>query len=120
MNMEKKSTKSGTSPNVQALRTSAKEVCTLLKVLANRDRLLILNQLLDGEKNVRELEGLLGIRQPTLSQQLTILRAEDLVETERRGKYIYYSLDSFKVTEILLTLHRLCTDRDKKKTRRKV
>ena len=112
--------KSNGSLQVLALRTSAKEVCTLLKVLANRDRLLILNQLLDGEKNVRELEGLLGIRQPTLSQQLTILRSEELVETDRRGKYIYYSLDSFEVTEILLTLHRLCTDRDKKRIRRKL
>ena len=54
-----------------------------------------------------ELESLLGIRQPTLSQQLTVLREEGLVRTERKGKYIFYSLASNEVIQIMQTLYRI-------------
>lgn len=92
-------------------RTSAAQACTLLKALANEDRLLILCQLVQGEKNVGELEQSLGIRQPTLSQQLTVLREEKLVNTERKGKYIYYHLASQAALQIMQTLYHLyCTD----------
>tara|TARA_B100000315_G_scaffold147868_1_gene136800 strand:- start:102 stop:473 length:372 start_codon:yes stop_codon:yes gene_type:complete len=83
---------------------SAKEATSFLKVLANEKRLLILCHLAKGEKSVTELEHLLGIRQPTLSQQLARLRAEDLVETRREAKTIYYSLAS---TEAILTIQLL-------------
>lgn len=83
----------------------------MLKILANEDRLLILCQLIQGKKNVGELEQLLGIRQPTLSQQLTVLREEKLVSTERQGKYIYYSLASPEAVQIMYTLFDLyCGD----------
>ncbi|PTQ79904.1 regulatory ArsR family protein [Nitrosospira multiformis] len=71
-------------PDISAMRTSASTVCGMLKVLANEDRLLILCQLIKGACNVGELEALLGIRQPTLSQQLTVLRDEGLVTTEKK------------------------------------
>ena len=58
----------------------------MLKVLANEDRLILLCQLIQGARSVGELEALLGIRQPTLSQQLTVLRQEGLVITERKGR----------------------------------
>ncbi len=83
----------------------------MLRVLANEDRLLILCQLIQGAKNVGELEELLDIRQPTLSQQLTVLRAEGLVTTERKGKYIYYSLASREVIQIIQTLSDLYCDK---------
>ena len=92
-------------------RASAAQACALLRALANEDRLLILCQLAQGEKNVGELEQSLGIRQPTLSQQLTVLREEKLVNTERKGKYIYYHLASQAAFEIMQTLYHLyCTD----------
>jgi len=47
------------------------------------------------------------IRQPTLSQQLTVLREEGLVKTQRNGKYIVYSLASVEATEIMETLFSL-------------
>ncbi len=93
-------------------RASAAQACTMLKILANEDRLLILCQLMQGKKNVGELEQLLGIRQPTLSQQLTILREEKLVSTERKGKYIYYSLSSQEAMQIMLTLFELYCQND--------
>ncbi|MEE8454993.1 MAG: metalloregulator ArsR/SmtB family transcription factor, partial [Limibaculum sp.] len=65
-----------------------------LKSLANKNRLVILCALADGEKNVGELEEILNIRQPTLSQQLARLRSDDLVATRRESKQIYYRLSS--------------------------
>ena len=91
-------------PDVSQIRASAKEACAMLKILANEDRLLILCQLSQGARNVGELEELLDIHQPTLSQQLTILREEGLVTTQRKGKYIFYTLASEQVIEIMETL----------------
>lgn len=76
-----------------------------MKTLANPDRLLILCQLAQGEKRVGELEELLGIVQPTLSQQLTVLRDEELVSTRREGKNIYYELSSPQVLALMETLY---------------
>jgi DNA-binding transcriptional ArsR family regulator len=87
------------------MQEAAREACSLLKVLSNPDRLLILCQLSQGEARVGELEELLGIVQPTLSQQLTVLRAEELVTTRREGKAIYYSLASTKALAVIETLY---------------
>lgn len=93
--------------DIAALHSLASDACALLKILANEDRLLILCKLSQGTWNVSELEELLGIHQPTLSQQLTILREENLVATERKGKYIYYSLASPEAIKIMETLFNL-------------
>ena len=79
----------------------------LLKTLANSHRLLILCHLAEGERSVSELEQLLKLRQPTLSQQLARLREDALVETRRSGKMIYYRLasnDARRVIELLYEL----------------
>jgi ArsR family transcriptional regulator len=60
-----------------------------LKTLAHPHRLLILCHLAEGERSVGELERLLKLRQPTLSQQLARLREDGLVETRRTGKMIH-------------------------------
>lgn len=73
---------------------NAKRASGFLKALAHESRLLILCILAEGEKSVGELEGILDLRQPTVSQQLARLRADDLVTTRRDGKTIYYSLAS--------------------------
>lgn len=97
-------------PDMDTVRASTAQACALLKTLANEDRLLILCQLNQGRRNVGELEALLDIHQPTLSQQLTVLREEGLVATERQGKYIYYSLVSPEAIRIMQTLFELyCT-----------
>ncbi len=89
------------------LRASAGKACALLKTMANEDRLMLLCHLIDAELNVGELEGLTDIRQPTLSQQLGVLRDEGLVSTRREGKYIYYKLASNAVVRMMQTLHGL-------------
>lgn len=77
----------------------------LLKSLANLDRLTILCSLIEGEKNVGELEQLLNIRQPTLSQQLARLRQAEFVATRRVGKAIYYRIDDLNVAQVIEVLH---------------
>ena len=96
-----------TPSDVAMLRDSAAKACALLKVMANEDRLLLLCQLTQGERNVGDLEALVGITQPTLSQQLAILREEGLVSTRREGKYIYYSLANVEVVQVMQTLSSL-------------
>jgi len=89
---------------LESMQASADQACRLMKVLTNPDRLLILCQLTQQEKCVSELQDLLGIVQPTLSQQLTVLRKEKLVTTRREGKNIYYRFSSpqaFAVMEVL-------------------
>ena len=87
------------------MRAAAGQACELMKVLANPDRLMILCQLSQGERRVGELEELLGIGQPTLSQQLTVLRDQCLVHTRRDGKNIYYSLNSPRALAVIQTLY---------------
>ena len=89
------------------MRSQAAQVVSLLKVIGNPDRLLLLCQMLQGEYAVGELESLLDIQQPTLSQQLGVLRNEGLVSTRRDGKYIYYRVSHPHVQVILEVLHQL-------------
>jgi DNA-binding transcriptional ArsR family regulator len=93
--------------STEQLRSAAAEGVGVLKVLANVDRLLLLCQLSQGEHCVSELENELGIVQPTLSQQLGVLRSEGVVSTRRQGKNIYYRVADPRTLEILVLLHRL-------------
>lgn len=91
--------------DLEDMQAAAADACRLMKVLSNPDRLLILCQLSQGEHRVGELETLLGIVQPTLSQQLTVLREESLVTTRREGKHIYYLLDSPQALAVMQVLY---------------
>ena len=91
----------------QELLDAAGKACSLLKALAHEDRLLLLCHLADGEKNVSELQEILGVRQPTLSQQLARLRFEELVSTRRNGKEIYYSLASTEASRVIGLLYEM-------------
>lgn len=90
--------------DLAALRLAADAACRLMKALSNPDRLLLLCQLTEGEKRVGELEALVGIAQPTLSQQLGVLREEGLVTTRRDGKNIYYQIASPQALALMGTL----------------
>ena len=91
------------------LRTSADKASSLMKSMANADRLMLLCQLSQGERSVGELEEILDIRQPSLSQQLTVLREAELVKTRREGKNIYYSISSEPALAIMRVLsQQLC------------
>jgi DNA-binding transcriptional ArsR family regulator len=103
---------------LEQMHQAAQAACGLLKVLSNPDRLLILCYLSQREARVGELEEALGIVQPTLSQQLTVLRREKLVTTSREGKNIRYSLASPRAVAVIETLYRqfCCEPVPKKKS----
>jgi DNA-binding transcriptional ArsR family regulator len=90
---------------IDAMHEAAESAARLLKALATPDRLMLLCQLSQGEMSVGELEAALGILQPTLSQQLGVLRDEGLVETRREGKHIHYSVRSVPVLAVLQVLY---------------
>jgi DNA-binding transcriptional ArsR family regulator len=90
--------------NFDKLRTKADIATNLMKVMANADRLMLLCQLSQGEKSVGELETILDIRQPTLSQQLTVLREAELVATRREGKSIFYRVSSKSALALMQVL----------------
>ncbi len=89
------------------LRVAASDAVAMLKALGHEARLLLLCQLSQGERSVGELEELLDIHQPTLSQQLGVLRTEGLVDNRRDGKSIYYRIADPAALEILAVLYRL-------------
>ena len=92
--------------DIDALITSARDASGFLKALAHEARLLILCLLIDGEKSVTEIEQVLSLRQPAISQQLARLRVDGLVETRRVGKNVFYSLARPEVREVIGALHR--------------
>jgi DNA-binding transcriptional ArsR family regulator len=92
---------------MSALHAAAGQAAGLLKMLANEDRLLLMCQLSQGEACVSELESRLGIRQPTLSQQLGVLRTEGLVSTRREGKRIFYTVADARALALLDVLYSL-------------
>ncbi len=95
------------SMDIEQLRENADGAGRLLKALGNPDRLLLLCQLVHGEMNVGELEQRLEIVQPTLSQQLGVLRREGLVDTRRDGRQIYYTISSPEALAIIETLYKI-------------
>lgn len=103
--------------DLTTMQAAATNACALLKVLANPDRLLLMCRLSQGELSVGELEDQLGIRQPTLSQQLGVLRDNGLVTTRREGKNIFYSVASTQALAVMTVLYeQFCANTDQEST----
>jgi DNA-binding transcriptional ArsR family regulator len=90
-----------------ALEGKAEEASRLLTAMGNPKRLLVLCNMLDGEKSVGELADIAGLSSAALSQHLGRMRALSLVKTRREGQTIYYSLASREARAVLDTLYRL-------------
>lgn len=84
---------------------AADRASDLLKSLANRNRLLILCQLMAGERSVGDLAGRLGVRDSTVSQHLALLRRDGLVAARREGQTIWYSIASIPARQVLDVLY---------------
>lgn len=93
--------------NLSKMKASAANATALLKALANKHRLIILCHLTDGEKSVGELEELLDMRQPHLSQHLARLRRDGLVRTRRDSRTIYYELEGCAAAQVIGLLYDL-------------
>jgi DNA-binding transcriptional ArsR family regulator len=85
---------------------SLEKAYKLINAIANKNRMLILCHLCTGEKNVSEIEEECGIYQPTLSQQIGILRDEELITARRDGKKIYYSISNSVALEVIQVLYK--------------
>jgi DNA-binding transcriptional ArsR family regulator len=88
------------------LRAEADRISAALKVLAHPDRMLLLCTLSQGEMCVQELEEELDLHQPSLSQQLGVLRTEGVVATRKEGKNVFYSVADPALMQILAALYR--------------
>jgi DNA-binding transcriptional ArsR family regulator len=89
------------------LEEKAEEASRLLAAMGNPKRLLVLCNMLDGEKSVGQLADIAGLSPAALSQHLGKMRALTLVKTRRDGQTIYYSLASQQVRAVLDTLYQL-------------
>ena len=87
------------------MQANADEAASLLKMIANPSRLLILCALVTREHTAGELEGLVGLSQSAVSQHLAKLRLKDLVATRRDGQTIYYSIKDQTTQQLVETLH---------------
>ena len=96
-----------TADAILDLQARAGDAAALLKALAHPDRLMLLCQLVGGERSVNALGALAGVAQPSLSQQLGVLRGERLVATRREGKQVVYRLASAPASAVLQTLYGL-------------
>lgn len=77
----------------------------IAQAVGHPNRLELLEYLAQGQLNVEELAGLSGLTVANTSRHLQILRRARLVETERQGKYILYSLAGHtEITNLLRTL----------------
>ena len=93
-----------TSREPSELEASAHAAARMLKLLASEQRLLLLCQLLEGEKSVGYLSAQVGLAQSATSQHLAKMRAEGLVATRRDGQTIFYRLDDPAAVRMLDTL----------------
>jgi DNA-binding transcriptional ArsR family regulator len=93
------------------LQKNAVHVALLLKAIANPARLIILCQLIEGERSVGSLARAVGLSQSAISQHLAVLRHGDVVASRRDGQTIFYSLASADVATLMGTLHAVfCRD----------
>jgi DNA-binding transcriptional ArsR family regulator len=93
--------------NLEELAIHADEATSLLKALANKNRLMVLCMLSEGELSVSELQEQLPLSQSALSQHLAVLRQDGLVGTRRKSQTIFYSLADEKASQIIAVLHQL-------------
>lgn len=93
--------------NLRELQSKAGAAEALLKAVANRNRLIILCELLKGERSVTALQSAVGLSQSALSQHLARLREDELVTTRRESQAIHYSLASDHVIRLIGLLYEL-------------
>lgn len=95
------------SLSVAELQGRAAEVAVQLALLSNAHRLMVLCQLLEGERSVGNLQSLLGLSQSALSQHLAKLREAGMVATRREAQTIYYRIADPRIRQMIDALYRI-------------
>jgi ArsR family transcriptional regulator len=90
--------------DITQFEASAGRAAKLLKALANERRLMILCQLVDGERSVGQLQPAVDLSQSALSQHLAVLREEGVVATRRDGLTVWYRIDDPAAVRVVTTL----------------
>ncbi len=93
------------SPELEQMMRKARKASDFLKALSHETRLLVLCLLAERERSVTELENILSLRQPTVSQQLARLRLDGMVTTRRDGKTVYYSIADENIHRIISVVY---------------
>lgn len=92
-------------PDLSQLERKAAEAASLLKLLANENRLLILCRLAaNREMSVGKLVDAVGLSQSALSQHLAKMRDEGLVATRRQAQTVYYHIADDNAARVLKLL----------------
>lgn len=105
--------------NIQDLKSNGQEAADWLKALSNRNRLMILCELNDGERSVSAMKAVVPLSQSALSQHLAKLREGGLVATRREAQSIYYALSDARVARLIGLLHELFCAPQKSRTKRR-
>lgn len=90
--------------SLDAMKHNAAKAEALLKQLANANRLLLLCNLVNGEKTVSQLSEIIGLSHSAISQHLAKLRKAGLVEYDKRGQMVYYRICSMEAQALLSVL----------------
>ena len=86
----------------------------LCKTFADAKRLIIINELRQGETTVGELARLLEFPQAVVSRHLAILRDKGVVQYRREGTSVYYNLSDPKIGDACDMVHQILLDQIEK------
>lgn len=100
----------GVTMRPKKLTANAEAAASLLALMGNEKRLMIMSHLLDTEMSVGAIAEKVSLSQSALSQHLARLRNEELVETRRDRQMIYYTCKSDAVRKLLGTLEGIFDD----------
>jgi ArsR family transcriptional regulator, virulence genes transcriptional regulator len=89
------------------MKERANDVASLLKTMAHQERLMVLCNLIDGEMGVTQLQENSSLSQSAFSQQLSVLRKNNLVTIRKESQQVFYSLADPRITELITSLHRI-------------
>jgi DNA-binding transcriptional ArsR family regulator/YHS domain-containing protein len=85
----------------------------VFKTIASQKRLEIIQLLKNRELSVGEMVEMLGVKQPNLSQHLTLLRRHNIVTNRKKGLSVYYSLADPRIAEACHLIREFLTDQHK-------
>ena len=95
------------------MKIKAREIATLLKVLSNENRLLILCELVKGPLGVSELTEKLQITQSGISQHLNILRSNGILDYDKKAQTIIYKIKDDRIIQVMSLLKTLyCEEKE--------
>ena len=104
---------------IAELESNAERAASLLKSMGSSRRLLILCQLVEGEKAVGELEKAVGLSQSALSQHLAKMRDEKIVAFRRDAQTVWYHIADPRIEQLFATLHDLFCEKPKTPSRQR-